>query len=203
MHSLQKDYEKLNLSRKLHEDMARLVTTDCFIAIEDDTLPPKNAVVRLLELLRGIPEIGFVGTVCAYRSPHVHKMGINAIKELTFGVVEGKKQVIKKLCFHPSAIGVLDVDAAGWACFAAKTKTFLDAFKKADEEKYFPTYIGNDMLFTHLIKKLGYKVLVDFDLWCDHMQELPDGIYFYNKKDAIQDSYIWSDREKIYKYKAL
>ena len=196
---LQKEYRKLNAAMHMHKEKLKLITTDIFVSLEDDNLPPKNAVARLLELLRANPGVGYATGVNCYRCPQIHKMGMGVTQQ----IVMDHEKVIKKVSCSPNLTGVHEIVSGGFNCYAVRTKAYADAFKTMEEKGFFPTYIGNDVLITYLIKLNGLKLLADFDLWCDHMQELPDGIYFYNKKDAIQDSYIWSDREKIYKYKAL
>ena len=195
----QKQATKLLSSYELHKLCFELATTSEFVMIEDDILPPLDAIPRLLKTLRSDSKIGMVSTAGCYRCPDIHKMGVSSAEQIIFS----NKMITKRISCNPHLSGVHDVAAAHWGCFASRTDVHLAAFKKCEFEGFIRTYIGNDMVITNLIKQLGFRVVVDFDIWVDHMQPTEKGIYLYNKKDAIQDEYVWHAPGKIYKYRIL
>lgn len=198
-HLSQIEKNKLNKVFKLHEEKAELVTTDTFLCLEDDMEPPPLAVMRLMELLEKLPEAGIVSSIYCYRCPNIHKMGIAAAQE----IVMDNEKIIKKVCCDPDLKGIHEVKACGFGCYAARTKQYLEAFDIIRTMDLKNTVIGNDMLISSVLRLLGWKIFVDFDLWVGHMQITPEGIYTYTHKDAVQDCYEWDDREKVYKYKFL
>lgn len=197
--SSQAESFKLKSCFGLHKLKADLVKTDIFVCLEDDNTPPENCITVLLNLLDHNSDAAIATAVNCYRCPQIHKMGVGVAQE----VIMDQEKIIKKVCCRPDLKGVHDVVACGFNCFACRTQPYRDAFKKIEDDKLFPTYIGNDMLITYLIHKAGWRILADFDYWCQHMQTTPKGIYFYEKKDAIQDVYTWNENQKRYKYLKL
>lgn len=181
------------------QDTRKLVTTDIFIRLEDDTLPPKDAIPKLLELLKKNPKAGIATAISTYRSPSIGPQGIGVHME----VERNNVRCIKKLTFPPGLDGVYEAESCGFFCLAYRYKAYLKGFKNIENGKEFVAVIGCDVPFNHNILLAGWKILADFDLWCGHMQETEKGYYEFKKEHAIQSLYVYNDKTGFYGYTAI
>ena len=181
------------------QDTRKLVTTDIFIRLEDDTLPPKDAIPRLLELLKKNPKAGIATAISTYRSPRIGPQGIGVHME----VERNDVRCIRKLTFPPGLSGVYEARSCGFFCLAYRYKAYLKGFKNIENGKEFVAVIGCDVPFNHNIHLAGYKILADFDLWCGHMQETEKGYYVFKKEHAIQSLYVYNPQTRYYGYTAI
>jgi len=178
------------------QDTRKLVTTDIFVRLEDDTLPPKNAIPRLIELMEKNPKAGITTAISTYRSPQISKQGIGVHME----VQRNDVRCIRKLTFPPGLSGVYEALSCGFFCTAYRYKAFLEGFKNIENGKEFVAVIGCDVPFNHNIHLAGYKILADFDYWCGHMQETASGHYTFTKEHAMQSLYVYNDKTGYYGY---
>lgn len=155
--------------------------SDFVFMIEDDTIPPKNAFKKLIGQLEKDEKIGFIQGAEVHRWT-VRRLGGAILKE-SAGVFKSR---------HPiscDAKGVVDINAGGWYCWAARTEALNGiVYKSIPDLK-----IGPDELFVYQINKKGYKTLMDMSIDCGHWDPvskrylyLKDGenciIHFINNK---------------------
>lgn len=181
----------------MHRTILDMVTTRTFFMIEDDYLPPQDAVTNLLDVLVSVPRCAVASACQTYRCPIVGPIGIAPSEEICWD----HEKIIYKKCCRPDLRGVREVQGTAFSCFAAKTDPYREAFAAAERECRLTTYLGHDQVIMNTIVRLGWKVLVNFDVWGDHMQPTKNGIYNFGPNDAVQDSYTWDDKIIGYRYK--
>lgn len=189
---------KLPYIYEMHKDFLRLCTTDKFVLLEDDTLPPYKShpevVMRLLDTLEKHPKAAVVSALATGRSSIAYaktRLGIHYLKR------EGNKVIWR---FSPSARlrGLRQVDAVGWFCCAAYKEPWLRAFDGMDEYVADVPRFALDVVHTNNIKRLGYDILADFDMCCDHMNHTPDTILFWNRRQARPMLDVWLPEWQVY-----
>lgn len=125
--------------------------------IDDDTVPPKFAIDRLLA-----HDVDIVnGLTCRRKPPFdpcVYRFDANVGKHKTV-------DIFRK--------GLIEVDAVGMACTLIKREVFMRMLElpeiNAKSPKWFEwTASGEDITFCVRAKKAGFKVFCDTDLICDH-----------------------------------
>lgn len=175
--------------------------TDVLVYIEDDYISPADAVIRLLDLLERNPDAAMTSATQTYRCPAIQKMGIAPTELIEWD----DEKIVKKRCFSPETQGVHEVEATSFSCFAARVEALREAIETIKRKKLLMTYIGHDMVVTNVITWSGKKVLVDFDLWGEHLQLLCSkcggGIHVFGKAEAVQDSYTWDEKAGGYIHK--
>jgi hypothetical protein len=182
-------------------DTRKLVTTPIFFRIEDDALPPKESLPKLLKLLKSDQKAGIATAASTYRSPSITPQGIGVHME----VERNDVRCIRKLTFPPGLSGVYEAVSCGFFCMAYRYDAFLEGFRNIETGKEFVAVIGCDVPFNNNIFLAGWKILADFGLWCGHMQEVgarsPSGYHVFTKKDAIQSEYVFNPANSFYSYK--
>ncbi len=69
--------------------------------------------------------------------------------------------------------GVQEVDAVGTGLIAISRRVLLDKrMREPFRADFSGKGTGEDVQFCKRAKECGYKVAVDFDVWCDHMVEI-------------------------------
>ena len=181
---------------EMQHDIIKLVTTDTFVQMEDDEVPQKNdAIPRLLCLLEK-ENVGIATGVSSARNPDFLPVGMG-VHQL---VVRDGDRIIKRICFSPKTKGVVDAQATGFYLFAAKSDLWLEALEDAQSVASGLPHWAFDTWVTNQVYQYGYKILADFDNWCDHIQILKKDIYRFNKKDAVLDCYVYVPELNIYCY---
>jgi len=175
-----------------------LCETDVLVYMEDDYLAPPESVVRLLELLEMNPDAAMTSTVQTYRCPNIQKMGIAPAETIVFD----SEKIVRKTCCDPGLRGVHEVVGTSFSCFAARVKDLRESIELIRLKGLLMTYIGHDVVVTNVITKLGRKILVDFELWGEHMQLLclkhACRIHTFGKGEAVQDTYVWDRKVGSY-----
>lgn len=176
---------------EMHQDMMRLCTTDKFVLIEDDTLPPykkhPDTVMRLLSMLEKNPRCGIATAIETGRTqvPWAKvQVGIHYIER------DGNK-LLWRLTAPPHLRGVHQVDSCGWYCCASFKNVWLLGFEGMDEYVAGVPRFAMDVMHTNNIKRAGYDILADFDMWCVHMNHTSEGIIFWGKKQAAPMVDVW------------
>lgn len=167
--------------------MKRMIYTDTFFVLEDDTICPPNAFKRLMGILMRNSRIGFVTAIETGRHAYPWlpvRLGVHKVK------MQGMK-VLERRSFHPDTRGVKEIDAAGVYCFAARTKAYLDGFIGYNPISLKVPFFALDNVLTWNIKQHGWKVLADFSLWCSHLEASSARITAFSKDQAIEMSDIW------------
>lgn len=146
----------------IHDDIKKYVFSKYIFGLEDDTLIPRTAFYKLYNHLLEIPNVGFVtGTeVGRWGFEYIGAWQVNEEDEF------GKVIDISTVKFKET--GVRDVDAAGMYCFITrlgfyKNHNFL-SYKAHD-------FYGPDVAFCLFIRKKGHRVILDYDVQCEHYKD--------------------------------
>ena len=167
--------------------MKRMITTETFFVLEDDTICPPHAYTRLMRLLMRNKRIGFVTAIETGRHSYPWlpvRLGVHKVK------MQGMK-VLERISFNPNTKGVVPVDAAGVYCFAARTQAYLDGFKGYNPISLKVPFFALDNVLTWNIKNSGWKVYADFSLWCSHLEASSCRIIAFGKDQAVEMMDIW------------
>lgn len=181
------DESKLKPIWEMWQDIKDRISTEIFMIIEDDTLVPKNAFLQLLEDLLTQKGAGFVTGIETGRSPYdwsevrlgVHKMWVKG------------NQIIKRISLDPNLEGVQEIDASGVYCFVAYKEAYEKGF--VGMEKYVKKcpFFGMDNILTYNIKRGGYKLYADFNVWCEHIQPGLSRLLRFGKEHAVIMADVW------------
>jgi len=177
-------------------DIPKLVHTKTFVQLEDDELPQNpNTITRLLYLL-SLKNVGLATGVSSARNPDLKPvgMGVHQVVEM-----QGDR-IIKRICCSPDTKGVVEVQATGFYCFATYRDLWIKCLNDSKKSVSGLPHWAFDTWVTHRIIKRKLKILADFSLWCDHLQIIPKGVYFFNKKDAKLDVYVYVPDLNVYAY---
>ena len=162
--------------------MQKMIFTDTFFVLEDDTIAPPNAFKRLMSLLMRNSKVGFVTAIETGRFAYPWlpvRLGVHKVK------MQGLK-IIERRSLSPHLKGVVPVDAAGVYCFAARTKAYLDGFIGYDPVALKVPFFALDNVLTWNIKQHGWRVLADFNTWCSHLEATSARIIAFGKDQAIE-----------------
>jgi len=167
--------------------MKKMIFTDTFFVLEDDTICPPDAFSRLYKLLMSSKRIGFATGIETGRNPRPWlpvRLGVHKIK------MQGLK-ILERRSLSPYLKGVHPVDAAGVYCFAARTKAYLDGFEGYDPIALKVPFFGLDNVLTWNMKKHGWRVLADFNVWCLHLEASSARVIAFGKDQAVEMIDIW------------
>ena len=167
--------------------MKKMIKTDTFFVLEDDTIAPPDAFKKLLLALGRSKSIGLVTAIETGRFAYPWlpvRLGVHKLK------MDGLK-VLERRSFPPNTKGIKPVDAAGVYCFAARTKAYLSGFHGYDPIALKVPFFGLDNVLTYNMTLHGWKVLADFSCWCSHLQATSARIIAFSKEQAIEQADIW------------
>lgn len=137
--------------------------TEYFFGLEDDTVQPEDAFVKLMKHV----EDG----ACFAEGVQVHRQASS------IGAWHITKNVAKTLKFKPK--GISSINGAGWYCFATKTKYVKQAMIREGGAA-----MGPDVCFLYdIVNKTGQKGIIDWSVQCGH--RTPDGILYANKDTSV------------------
>jgi hypothetical protein len=189
---------KLPYIYEMQKDMMRLCTTERFVILEDDTLPPykehPEVVMRLLGLLDENPKAGVASAVATGRAQVAWvktRLGVHYLER------DGNR-VLWRLSPNTDLKGVHKMDACGWYCCASYRDVWVKAFEGMDGYIEEVPRFAMDVVHTNNIKRAGRDVLVDFGLWCEHMNHSAEGIIFWGKRQARPQIDVWMPEWKTY-----
>jgi len=178
----------------LHLDMIKLLTTEKFVLLEDDTLPPPDAVPALLKMLEDDEEIGIATGIATGRSPFRHnpqRLGVHYFNRV------GNK-LLERYTPDPDQKGSIEVDACGWYCCASYSDIWADGFVGMSEYLDKIPRFALDGYHTNNLKRDGWKIVANFDLTCEHMNICPEGIIHWRPENAIRMLDVWLPKYKMY-----
>jgi hypothetical protein len=185
---------KLPMIYAMHHDMLKLVNTDKFVLLEDDTIAPPNAVVKLLRLLEQNPRCGIATAIETGRSDiewQKTRLGVHYVER------EGNR-MLARYSPSPHLRGVHSVDCCGWYCCASYHSVWMLGFEGMDKYLEDIPRFALDGMHTNNIKQAGWDILADFSLWCGHMQAAQGRIIFWGKKQAVPHLDVWLTRFRDY-----
>lgn len=168
-------------------DLPKLIATDLFILIEDDTLVPPHTFETLLYDFLTLPKAGLVTGIETGRnffewSPV--RLGVHKL-------VRKKNKIIKRISLDPNLKGVHEIDCSGVYCFITRKDIYEKALKSMKKYVRYVPFFGMDNILTNNIKLMGYKLYADFSVWCDHVQQSGDRLIKFNKKNAFPMMDLW------------
>jgi len=178
---------KLPMIYEMHLDMMKLLHTDKFVLIEDDTLPPPNAVMRLLQILDEYPGCGIATAIETGRSQLAYvkvRLGVHFVKR--FG-----NKIFERISLNPKLRGLHSVDACGTYCCASFKNVWLQGLEGMNEYLYDIPRFALDVTQTNNVKMRGWNILADFSLWCEHMQSYQGNFISWGKRQAVPQLDIW------------
>jgi len=185
---------KLNVIWEMWKDLQTMIKTDVFFLIEDDTIAPPHAFYKLMNDLFSLDKAGFVIGISTGRSTLPYQPVRLGVHYMT--MVNNK--IIERISLSPNEQGIKEIDSSGVYCFAAFKKAWLSGFEGMDEYVYKLPFFGMDNALTYNIKKHGYKIYADFDVWVDHLQMCGATLSAFNKKQAVIMADIWMEKFNNY-----
>lgn len=139
----------------LHNEARQyLQTSDYVLCLEDDGIPPKNCIEKLLDSMGD--NIGFVSGVelGRWQSRYIGAWHMKPIDEPT---------EITSITYKDNVI--IEVESAGLYCLLVKKDLY-------ESHHFIPgTHYGPDLDFGLKLKKKGYNNLVDTSIKIDHYSE--------------------------------
>lgn len=178
---------KLPMIFAMQQDIMKLVKTEKFILLEDDTLAPRNAIPKMLKTLSLRRNVAVVCGIETSRSMirfQKVRLGVHYMK------MQGNK-VVERISLPPNLTGLRRVHGCGWYCVASYTKIWKKSLEEIKPFVHTVPRFALDNIQTYLIHKKGYKILADFNIQCVHMQTTPDGIIFWDRSHALPMLDIW------------
>lgn len=141
--------------------------SDIVFMVEDDTIIPKTAFTKLYDKIQKDPNIGCIQGVEALRGQSNGPCGAWFMQMSDNGSLEYKigLQALKD--------GIQEIDGGGYYCWAFRQ----EAMKKIKLRYDLNGWLGPDLLTWFDIKNAGYKTLIDWSVWCGHLD--------YEGKDLI------------------
>lgn len=144
-----------------HKEMALLIgdQADYVFGIEDDTIVPDYALVRLLRFMQTNKNVGLIqGVQCGrWGYKHIGAWRVNDIanptKVLTMPYVEVNRT-------HSFVEGI---DGGGFFCYLTPATLFKRADYRIEAE-----CLGVDMLYGLDLKRQGYSNFIDWSIVCGH-----------------------------------
>lgn len=165
----------------------KMVYTELFFQLEDDTVAPPNSFVDLLKIIEKDKKVGMATGIATGRFAYPWlpvRLGVHNME------MKGQK-VLKRHSLPPNTRGIKEVDASGVYCFIARTKAFLTGFEGYDPVKLNVPFFALDNVLTWNIKQHGYKIMANFNVWCSHLQASSARIISFSKDQAIEMMDLW------------
>lgn len=142
----------------MKEKSKELIANSKYIfGLEDDTIAPPNAFTRLLEHITANSSCAVVSGV---------EVGRHTIPFIGVWTIEPLEDPIKISSVPYMSKGTQEVDGCGWYCYITPT----DLYKQA-HYRYEAECLGPDVVYAWDQRRAGYKVLVDWNVLCNHMME--------------------------------
>jgi len=164
----------------MHMEMLKHIHTRRFVLIEDDTLPPQRAILRLMNSLKRNKNAGIVTAIepTQCTSPYAKtRLGVHYVKRDGWRLTE-------RLSLKMQRNGLKKVDACGWYCFASYKDVWAKGFEGMKKYLNIIPHFALDTIHTNNIKEAGYDILADFSLRCKHMTNAGKSIYFSETKQS-------------------
>lgn len=173
--------------KRLFVNKNTMIHTPTFFQLEDDTIAPPYCYEKLFKSLNKDPKIAMVTGISTGRNPYPWfpvRLGVHT------AIIKGFK-ILERHSLDPYTKGIVDVDCCGVYTFAARTDLFIKGFKNYDPKKYNVPFFGLDNVLTWNIKKLGGRILADFDVWVSHLECAGTRIIAFSKEQAVEMVDVW------------
>ena len=164
-----------------------MVFTETFFQLEDDTVSPPNCFKKMYKTLLSDEKIALVTGIETGRGPipwipvglGVHNMKMDGLF------------CLERHSLNPNTKGTVEVDGTGVYCFVARTQAYKKGFEDYDPVKLNVPFFGLDNIFIWNIKRKGFRILADFDIWCIHLNTSGVRIIAFGKEQAVEMMSIW------------
>jgi len=124
--------------------------------LEDDTIvKDKRAFYKLNKYLKD--NVAIVSGVESTRGD-IKVLGVAKLKW------KGNR-LLERHCLKPKKKRIEEIDAIGWYCFVGRT----DAFKEEYISDIIYTWAANDIICSWKLRQAGWKILVNWNIWCAHL----------------------------------
>lgn len=157
------------------EKSKELISSDStyVFGLEDDTIAPPNAFLRLLERLASDDEVAISSGIEMGRHA-VAMMGAWSIRPLD------DPQIVNTVQYRNW--GTQEVDGVGWYCYMTYTSLYRQA-----HYRFEANCLGPDVMFALDQRRAGHKVVVDWTINCKHL--LKNGDYLMPSENSQVVSY--------------
>jgi hypothetical protein len=181
---------KLPPIMEMYKDYSKLIKTEVFINIEDDTIAPPDTIMKLLDTMREYHNKVFVTGIEPSRSPDKLasvQLGIYYLK-----YVDGK--IREKCSLSPKRYNKVSVDACGHYCFATTKEIWDFGFKGTPLYYEYVKQFAIDLHHTSKVKMSGIPVIADFSIRCAHIHPDPRGVIFWRPSKAVPMLDYWIEK---------
>lgn len=139
----------------IHTDFSEIV-----FMVEDDTIIPEKSFKKLYRRINKDESIGCIQGVEAVRQ---------AGEKGCCGawLLEIDNKVKKKIGLKAKKAGIEEIDGGGYYCWAFRQK----AIKGIELRYSWQGWCGSDVWTWYDIKNNGWKTLVDWSIWCEHLAQ--------------------------------
>lgn len=136
--------------------------SDIVFMVEDDTIIPRDAFRKLYRRIKKNEEIGCIQGVEAMRKAGGN--GCCGSWKLNF-CKKGKLKT--KIGLRAKEKGIEEIDGGGYYCWAFRQK----AIKQIELRYLLEGWCGPDVMTWYDIKQNGWKTLIDWSVWCNHIED--------------------------------
>lgn len=174
----------------MYMDLSKLIKTEVFINIEDDTICPPETVLKLLETMKEYDNKVFVTGIESSRDADRKKkvqLGIYFLK-----IKDGR--IVEKCSLSPKRYNKVKIDACGHYCFATTKKIWDLGFKDNDVNPDYVKHFAIDVFHTLRLKELGIPIIADFSIRCAHIHPDPKGIMYWRPSKAVPMLDYWIEK---------
>jgi len=136
--------------------------SDIVLMVEDDTIIPPNALIKLYNKIKSDKKIGCIQGVEALRNAGGHGPCGAWRLDIEKGIVK------RKLGLGAKKSGIEQIDGGGYYCWAFRQKAIQQIKFRADIDN---GWCGPDIWTWYDIGQNGWKALIDWSIWCIHLEE--------------------------------
>jgi glycosyltransferase involved in cell wall biosynthesis len=141
-------------------DGLKMVKTPYMACVEDDTIPPYNAIPKLFKIVKKNEDIVYAEGVELARQGEDRHVGAWDVFEENYTMTKAISKELKEK-------GIEEITGGGFYCFVAKT----DAVKAIGfKHKFMGITTGPDIIFVYELFKNGGKCVIDWSIKCVHLQ---------------------------------
>lgn len=148
--------ERRNRITTMRNETRKLVdgTTDYVISIEDDTIIPSDAIIKLTDMARKNTDLGIGSGV---------QVGRWKAKMIGIWKVDDVENPTKYITLPNTPYDYIEeIDATGMFCYITPTPLYKEM------EYYWENPTGPDVAYGLELRRRGYKNIVDWSLVCGH-----------------------------------
>ena len=148
--------------QNLKEINTHLAFSEIVFMVEDDTIIPKKAFKKLYKRIKKDKQIGCIQGVEALRNA-----GDNGPCGAWKVNVCDKGRVRRKVGLGARRTGIQQIDGGGYYCWAFRQNAINQIILRWS----LSGWCGPDIWTWYDIKEKGWKTLIDWSVWCGHIEE--------------------------------